>query len=138
MAERKAGGEQKGGQLVPAAIGSGLLLDLADLVTFGPIGLWAGAALGLLLGWSLAPQLGFASRRWLPAALSGLYFTTPGTALLPLAGLLAAVRSLTARARAAAPQPAAPSPDVARRQGGDAIEADYVSRWHDDPDAGSD
>lgn len=133
MAERKAGGEQKGGQLVPAAIGSALLLDLADLVTFGPIGLWTGAALGLVLGWFLAPQLGFAARRWLPAALSGLYFTTPGTALLPLAGVLVAVRSLTARARAAAP-----SADVARRQGGDAIDADYVSRWHDDPDAGSD
>ena len=30
MAEGKAGGEQKGGQLVPAAIGSALLLDLDD------------------------------------------------------------------------------------------------------------
>jgi len=115
------------------AMGGALLLDLADLVTFGPVGAWTGLAVGLVLGWVLAPQLGLSGRRWLPALLSGLYLTTPGTALLPMAGLLTAVRSLLTRV-----SPPPPSSEGQLRERSTAIEADYVSRWQDDPDRGSD
>ena len=112
-----------------------LLLDVADLVTFGPIGAWTGLAVGLVLGWLLAPQLGLGGRRWLPALLSGLYLTTPGTALLPMAGLMTGVRSLLMGPKA--PSSSAPA-EVRPESPSATIEADYVSRWHDDPKRGSD
>ena len=58
-------------QRVLTAVGTALLVDAADLVTFGPLGLWTGLLLGGLLGWHLAPQLGFSERRRLPAAHGG-------------------------------------------------------------------
>ena len=149
MAERGRVGDQRSEALpgtasrpaarAPGAVGSlgavssALLLDLADLVTFGPVGAWAGLAVGLALGWVLAPQLGFGGRRGLTALLSGLYLTTPGTALLPMAGLLTALRSLLAGTPRKAPPPEG---RLAERE--TPIEADYVSRWQDDPDRGSD
>lgn len=120
-----------GGGLGAAALGSGLLLDLADLITFGPIGLWTGGLLGAALGWLIAPRIGFAVRRWVPAALAGLYLMTPGTALLPLAGLLVGVRAL------AGGRSEKPLVDGSRPQGS-AIEADYVARWEEDGERGSD
>ena len=110
---------------VLAPVGSALLLDLADLITFGPLGLWTGLGLGLVVGWMLAPQLGFANRRWLPSLLAGVYCMTPGTALLPLAAIWTAVRSLVSPQ--ASPPP--PAPGAGDRN---ALEADYEARWDDD------
>jgi len=109
------------------AVGTALLVDAADLVTFGPLGLWTGLLLGGLLGWHLAPQLGFSERRWLPAALAGAYCMTPGTALMPLASIFAGVRSLSTP-----PEPSdAPSGEPPAVS--DAIEVPYEARWDDDP-----
>ena len=112
------------------AIATALLVDAADLVTFGPLGLWTGLLVGALLGWTLAPQLGFAQRRWLPAALAGAYCMTPGTALMPLATILVGVRSLTApREPRVEPRVDPGSRDPAES---DAIEARYEARWDDE------
>ena len=110
---------------VLASVGTALLLDLADLLTFGPLGLWTGLLLGLVLGWMLAPQLGFASRRWLPSLLAGVYCMTPGTALIPLAAIWTGVRSL-------ASPPGQPPARGADARG--SLEADYEARWEDDED----
>ena len=51
-----------------APIAAGLLLDAIDLMTFGPVGLWTGLAIGGSAGWVLSPYLGFSARhRWLCA-----------------------------------------------------------------------
>ena len=110
------------------AVATALALDAADLVTFGPVGLWTGLLLGGVLGWSLAPQLGFGDRRWLPSLLAGAYCMLPGTALLPLATVLTGARAFSDSQRAAPP---AVGPDESRRDPG-AIEADYRARWDDD------
>ena len=132
-AERGPHGDpaRSGAGLGAAALGSGLLLDLADLITFGPIGLWTGGLLGAALGWLIAPRIGFAVRRWVPAALAGLYLMTPGTALLPLAGLLVGIRAL------AGGRSGRPVAEGARPRGA-AIEADYVARWEEEGERGSD
>jgi hypothetical protein len=109
-----------------SAVGTALLLDAADLITFGPIGVWTGLLLGGLLGWGLAPQLGFPGRRWLPSILAGLYCMMPGTALMPLAAIFVGVRSLSA------PVPPPIEPPVEPRAEPGAIEAEYKSRWDDE------
>ena len=125
--EQREGSNSRLQQAV-TAIGTGLLLDLADLITFGPIGVWTGLALGGVLGWILAPQLGYGRRPWLPAIAAGLYCMTPGTALLPAAGLLAAVRAFSS-----SDAPRAPAPP-GRPADRNAIAAHYESRWDDDQD----
>ena len=102
-----------------------MLLDAADLITFGMVGVWTGFALGAILGWTLAPQLGFADRRWLPMLLAGAYCTLPGTALMPLATLLTGVRAWAGEGEAG-PQQVEPRPEPGDER---VIEAEYRSRW---------
>jgi len=73
-----------------------LAIDLLDLATFGPVGLYTGLVLGAIVGFWLAPLLGFpAHRRWLSALVVGVYCTLPLTGLIPLATLASVVsRSL--------------------------------------------
>lgn len=76
------------GGLLEAAL-AGLALDLLDLLTVGPIGLWAGMIVGGAAGWWLAPRFGFRSdRRWICALLAGVYCTVPATSFLPVASVL--------------------------------------------------
>lgn len=68
-----------------------MILDFADLVTFGPIGLIAGAAVGASIGYWVSGISGFSREgrlRW--AALAALYCTFPLTELVPLATIIAA------------------------------------------------
>ena len=101
---------------------AGVLLDLVDLATYGPIGLWTGAIVGGLTGYLLAMSLGVeASRRWPYAALAGAYCTMPFTAFLPLATMLGAVIRFREHGRPGPPPEGEPA----------AIEAEYRSRWDD-------
>jgi hypothetical protein len=70
---------------------AGLLIDLVDLSTFGPIGLVLGMPLGGLAGYWMASCLGLSRWAALGCALAaGVYCTIPGTEVLPLATLVGA------------------------------------------------
>jgi len=102
---------------------AGVLLDLLDFATYGPIGLWAGVVVGGLAGYLLARAMGF-ERRWPAAVLvAGAYCMLPFTAFVPLATVagLALDRRLKSR-----PVPERPSP------GATTLEAEYRSSWDDD------
>ena len=89
--------------------------------------------MGALLGWTLAPQLGFGDRRWLPMLLGGLYCTTPGTALMPLATVITGVRAWAGEAET--PPRAEPSQAPGDER---AIEAEYRSHWDEVEPGGRD
>jgi hypothetical protein len=62
-----------------------MLLDLVDLATFGPVGIYGGFLVAGALGWWLAGQYGLAGRnRWLAAGAAAVYGATPATEWLPL------------------------------------------------------
>jgi len=108
---------------------AGLLLDLLDLATYGPIGLWAGLLVGGLGGYLLAVSMGVPSqRRLFYAGLAGLYCMLPFTAFLPLGTLLGTLVRLREHAPPRAPAASAPGPKADRP----AIEAEFRSRWEDD------
>jgi hypothetical protein len=68
-----------------------LVLDLADFLTFGPIGLALGIPVGAAIGWWLGSLYGFERQgRAVLAALSGLYCTIPFTEVLPIATIVGA------------------------------------------------
>ncbi len=70
---------------------AGLILDLADLATFGPVGLVAGLPVGGLAGYWMGQALGLRPRaRWWCALLGGIYCTIPFTEFLPLGTLVGA------------------------------------------------
>lgn len=98
------------------AIGGGLLLDLLDLATPGPVGLELGLPLGAVAGWLLASRGRTApGLRLALALLAGAYCMLPWTEPLPLA----TVASVLLRALAGG------------ERGGDPPEprADYTSSW---------
>ena len=109
-----------------AAIGpiaAGLLLDFVDFATYGPIGLWAGLALGGGAGYLLASGLGVApERRPVYALVAGVYCMLPFTAFLPCATLVGAL------IRWRETRPSAPEPSGAEGPT-PVIEAEYRSRW---------
>ncbi len=73
---------------IVAPMFAALAIDLLDLATFGPIGLYTGLILGAIVGYWLAPFLGFPPhRRWVAALATGVYCTIPLTGLIPLATL---------------------------------------------------
>ena len=80
------------GKRVERAIGpifAGMILDLADFMTFGPIGLYLGLFVGLTVGWYLAGLLRLPKKwRVWAAWLAGLYCLVPGTEFLPVATIL--------------------------------------------------
>jgi hypothetical protein len=78
-----------GGSLGPVV--GGLLLDLVDLATFGPVGLYGGFVLGGALGWWMAASYGLSRRARVLAALgAAAYSATPATEFIPL-GTIAGV-----------------------------------------------
>ena len=105
-------------------IAAGFLLDLVDLATYGPIGLWAGLVLGGAAGWLLAASVGVPrSRRLGYALVAGVYCSMPFTEFLPvgtLVGALIRLREGRREHRREAAAPAAAQPP---------IEADFRSRW---------
>ena len=106
---------------------AGLLLDMADFATWGPLGLKIGLLVGAVAGWLLAPSFGVPpQRRWLCALVAGVYCMLPFTAFLPLGTVLGALVRLHQRS-----QPAAEI-DASRTSAAPPIEAEYDSRW-DDP-----
>lgn len=109
---------------------AGAILDMLDLLTFGPIGLWLGMAIGGLAGWWLAPTLGFrAERRWLCALLAGVYCTLPVTSFIPAATLLTIVAPLFRRDDDDTPD---------EEPGGQVIEVDFRVHKDDDKAHGED
>ncbi len=68
-----------------------MLLDVVDLATYGPAGLYGGFLLGGAVGWWLAGRYGASQRLRIAAAIAAaVYAATPATEFLPL-GTLAGV-----------------------------------------------
>ena len=68
---------------------AGLIIDMVDAGTFGPIGLRLGLPIGGLAGYWLAGPMGFRGKRRLYVALAaGLYCWLPMTSVVPLGTLL--------------------------------------------------
>jgi hypothetical protein len=109
-----------------AALGpilAGLLLDLVDFATYGPVGIWAGLAVGGLASYWLAAGLGVRPERRLTYALvGGLYCMMPFTAFFPVATVVGAL----VRLRERNPPPVEVDADPASRP---AVEAEYRSSW---------
>jgi hypothetical protein len=107
-------------------IAAGLLLDLVDVATYGPVGIWAGLVVGGAAGYLLAAGLGVPSERRLTyAAVSGMYCMMPFTAFLPVATVVGAL----VRFRERNPPAVELDTDPASRP---AVEAEYRSSWDDE------
>lgn len=69
-----------------------LVLDFADLATFGPIGLVFGGPIGAGIGWWLGGMYHIGtSARVVLSALAAAYCMTPFTGVIPVATLLSAL-----------------------------------------------
>ena len=70
-------------------LGAGIILDVLDLATFGPIGMIAGALVGGYAGWVLGALEGFdRSIRIAFAICTAAYMTIPFTEPIPAATIL--------------------------------------------------
>ena len=70
---------------------AGLVIDLVDLSTFGPIGLVLGLPIGGFAGFWMGRALGLSTKPCLLCALlAGIYCTIPGTEMIPLATIVGA------------------------------------------------
>jgi hypothetical protein len=68
----------------------GIILDCADLATYGLAGLYTGMIVGCTVGWLISDFYEYSKKgRVVFAILAGVYCTTPGTFFLPLATLSA-------------------------------------------------
>jgi len=101
-------------------IAGGLAIDLVDLATIGPIGLFAGALVGGFVTWSVAKRHGLSTNLTrLMTVIGAVYCTVPFTELLPLATLLAVVSRLLPEPNAAGtPSPALASEPLSVHQAG--------------------
>ena len=69
--------------LGPLAVG--VLLDLLDLSTFGPLGVYVGVPVGLAAGWYLGAMAGLGVRaRLIFGTLAAVYLSIPMTEFLPV------------------------------------------------------
>lgn len=85
---------------------AGLIIDLVDLATFGPLGLVLGLPIGAFAGYWMGRALGLAPKPSLLCALAaGIYCTLPGTEMLPIATVVGAC----ARYYESAPKPNSPA-----------------------------
>ena len=76
-------------------VAGGIVLDLADVASFGPVGLFTGFGIGGLLGWYLSGVYGYASStRPLAALAAAVYCAIPMTEPLPLATILSVMSML--------------------------------------------
>ena len=104
---------------------AGLAIDGLDLMTFGPIGLYAGLILGGVVGYWLAPMLGFPPKgRWLAALMTGIYCTIPLTGFIPAAAIAAGLTRALSRGDTT---PVAQSDDPALRPEG-SIDVEFESK----------
>lgn len=88
-------------------LAGGMMIDAADLLTPGPVGIFGGLLVGMPVGWYVASLYGFQTpSRLLIATLSGIYCTIPGTELIPLATLVSAVGRFFAEERRHPQEPA--------------------------------
>ena len=72
-------------------IAAGVIIDLVDFATFGPIGLVLGLPVGGLAGYWMGQCLGLERKACLWCALAaGIYCTIPFTELIPLATIVGA------------------------------------------------
>lgn len=70
---------------------AGMIIDLVDFATFGPVGLVLGLPVGGLAGYWMGKALGFGRRGSVWCAVSaGVYCTIPGTEMIPLATIVGA------------------------------------------------
>lgn len=91
MSESPSSVPQRAGAVVGPVI-AGMLLDLVDLATFGPVGLYGGFLVGAALGWWLGGQYGLTGRgRLLAAVGAAVYSATPATEWLPLGTIAGAL-----------------------------------------------
>ncbi len=139
MAGQRQLDSSKWRMLLPFAMGA--LIDMADVLTFGPVGLRFCLLIGGILGWVLAKVLGFPPRyRWIAIALSGIYCALPGTAVFPLGTTLAVLSQLFGWRAAEEPPPpddgdGGPDRDRPGYTGdGPVIEAEYRSKVDIDSD----
>lgn len=73
-------------------VAAGLVIDLLDLSTFGPIGLYLGFPVGGLAGYWMGRALGLDRRMaGICAVAAGVYCVLPGTEFIPLATLVGAL-----------------------------------------------
>jgi len=78
----------------------GMLLDLVDLATFGPAGLYGGFLLGGAAGWWLGHRYGLSGRQRAAMALAAAaYSATPATETLPLGTLVGGLVQVGGRPR---------------------------------------
>jgi len=79
----------------------GLILDFADLATFGPVGLYTGMLVGCTIGWLISGIYEFSRNgRLIFTLLAGIYCTIPGTFFLPLATAISAVARFRGKSQA--------------------------------------
>ena len=70
-------------------LGAGIILDVLDLATFGPIGIIVGALVGGYAGWILGECEGFDRNMRISFAIcAAAYMTLPFTEPIPLATIL--------------------------------------------------
>lgn len=80
----------------------GLILDFADLATFGPVGLYTGMIVGCTIGWLISGIYDFSRNgRLIFALLAGIYCTIPYTFFLPLATIISATARFRGNPQAA-------------------------------------
>lgn len=73
-------------------LAGGIILDLTDLATFGPVGLAGGLFVGIAVGSWICSIYGLSwQTRFLVAVVAGIYCTIPMTEMLPLATLISAI-----------------------------------------------
>ena len=70
---------------------AGLILDVVDLATFGPLGFFLGIPIGLAAGYWLGTCLALERRHCVWVAMAAaIYCTMPGTEFIPLGTLVGA------------------------------------------------
>lgn len=104
---------------------AGLIIDLVDFATFGPIGFLLGLPVGGLAGYWMGRCLGLGRRASFYCALaSGVYCTIPGTEVIPLATMVGAYVRFRESGRATAPSEAAGEEGVAAEADSDGAQQD--------------
>ena len=72
-------------------IAGAMILDASDILTFGPLGIYAGALVGGCVGFWLTGLYRFSMpARLLWSAAAGIYCSIPFTEMLPIATLISA------------------------------------------------
>ena len=72
-------------------IAGGMILDAADLITFGPIGIYGGMVVGAVVGFWLTTLYRFSIPiRLFWSLVAGIYCTVPFTAPFPIATMVSA------------------------------------------------